>query len=57
MQPLGRKKIQMPDAKHHPKENGKHLVGWWENIVSPLKRSEKFKVKQDMLKESNDPSF
>ncbi len=33
MQPLGRKKIQMPDAKHKPKENGKHIPGWWEDIV------------------------
>jgi hypothetical protein len=55
MQPLGRKKIQM-DAKWKPKENGKHLTGWWENIVKISKRAAKFKAKQEMNKEVQDIS-
>lgn len=51
MQPLGRKKIQMPVAKWHPKECGKHIAGWWENICKVSKRSAKFQVKREIRKE------
>lgn len=41
MQPMGRKKIKIPNAKHHPREKGKHITGWWENIVNLCKKRER----------------
>ena len=48
MKPLGRKKIQMPDAKHKPKENGKNVTGWWENIVNLCKKRDRREARQDI---------
>jgi hypothetical protein len=48
MQPLGRKKIQLPDAKHDPKSKGKHIGGWWENIVNLSKTAARFKTKKEI---------
>lgn len=53
MKPLGQKKIQLPDAKHHPKEKGKHLGGWWENIIEPSKTTDKQQAKKDIVYEIN----
>lgn len=53
MQPLGRKKIQLPDAKHDPKYKGKHLGGWWENIVVLSQSAARFIAKKDIKKELN----
>jgi hypothetical protein len=52
MQPLGRKKIQMPEAKHKPKEKGKHITGWWENIVTLSKKRARREAKEQILKEA-----
>lgn len=50
MQPLGRKPIQLPDAKHHPKFEGKNIEGWWECICSENKKGERFKTKLKLLR-------
>lgn len=51
MKPFGRKTIQIPNGKHHTKINGKHLIGWWENIVSLCKKRERQQVKVDIKRE------
>ena len=51
MKPMGIKKIQMPDAKHKPKENGKHIPGWWENIVTPCKKRGRREAKEEIARE------
>lgn len=56
MQPLGRKKIQLPDAKHKPKDAGKHITGWWENIVNISKTAARFSAKKEIVKTVNDNS-
>ncbi|WP_415913351.1 hypothetical protein [Neptuniibacter sp. QD37_11] len=53
MQPLGRKKIKIPNAKHHPKENGAHLVGWWEVIAEPSKKRARRDAKKIILDEAH----
>lgn len=50
MQPLGRKSIQLPDAKHHPKFEGKNIRGWWEHICSENKKGERLQSKLKLLK-------
>lgn len=48
MQPLGRKKVKFPNKT---KEwLGKGVKMWWENIVTPSKRSEKQKFKNNLNK-------
>ena len=51
MQPLGRKNIQLPGAKHHPKENGKNIPGWWEDIAQDSKTSARMEAKREIRKE------
>jgi hypothetical protein len=51
MQPMGRKSIQLPDAKHKPKDNGKNLIGWWEDMGSENKKAERQQSKKDIEKE------
>lgn len=48
MQPLGREPIQLPNAKHHPKFEGKNIEGWWEDRGDGSKTSARFKAKQDI---------
>lgn len=48
---MGRKKIQMADAKHHPKENGKNLIGWWEDEVYLCKKRDRREAKKEIEKE------
>jgi len=50
MQPLGRKPIQLPDAKHHPKFEGENIKGWWEHICSENKKGERLQSKLKLLK-------
>lgn len=51
MQPLGRKPIQLPNAKHKPKCNGKNITGWWEDIGSENKKGDRMEVKRNISKE------
>tara|TARA_R110000851_G_scaffold187318_1_gene337175 strand:+ start:63242 stop:63778 length:537 start_codon:yes stop_codon:yes gene_type:complete len=48
MQPLGRKSVQIPNAKHKPKSNGKNIDGWWVDIASENKAGEKQQVKKEI---------
>lgn len=54
MEPLGRKKIQLANAKHKPKENGKNIPGWWEDIAQDSKTSARMKAKREINKELED---
>ena len=49
MSPLGRKKIQIPAAKHHPKVRGKNVTGWWENIALDSNTSARMQIKLELL--------
>lgn len=49
MKPLGRKPIQLPGAKHHPKEDGKNVPGWWEDHHTDSNTSARQKVKKDIV--------
>lgn len=51
MQPMGRKKIQIPNAKHKPKKEGKHIPGWWEDIVYLCKKRSRREAKKHILQE------
>ena len=51
MQPLGRKSVQMPNAKNHPKEKGKNIAAWWEGFEWGNKNAEKEKAKKEIKKE------
>ena len=53
MEPMGRKKIQMPDAKHHPKESGKTTPGWWENVVVLCKKRARREAKEQIKRTHN----
>jgi hypothetical protein len=48
VKPLGIKKINIPNAKHHPKESGKNVAGWWENIVNICKKRDRFIAKKNI---------
>ena len=48
MKPMGRRKNRMQSAKHKPKENGKNLKGWWENVVSPCKKRDRREAKEEI---------
>ena len=43
----------MPTAKWHPKENGKHITGWWENIVVLCKKRDRRNAKIEIKNEQN----
>lgn len=49
MQPLGRKPIQLPNAKHHPKFEGKNIEGWWEDGHTDSNTSARMKAKLKLL--------
>jgi hypothetical protein len=51
MKPLGRKTVQFPNAKHHPKENGRNVPGWWEDVACPSKKRERRNIKQEIQNE------
>ena len=51
MRPLGRKTVQLPNAKSHPKENGKNIKGWWEDDHGDTNTSARMKAKRDIKKE------
>lgn len=46
MQPLGRKPVQLPNAKHKVKDNGKNIEGWWEDIGGENKAAERAHAKK-----------
>lgn len=55
MQPLGRKNIQLPGAKHHPKVNGRNVNGWWEGDHHAVsKTSARMQSKRKLEKELNE---
>lgn len=51
MKPMGRKKIQMPNAKHKVTWHGKKLTGWWEDIVNLCKNRDRQLAKKEIEKE------
>lgn len=54
MKPLGRKHFKQPSpCKHHPKEDGKNVPGWWEDVISPCNKRSRKDAKRDILKEIN----
>lgn len=50
MQPLGRKPVQIPDAKCHPKKNGKSVRAWGEQ-ENGCKKEDKQQTKREINKE------
>lgn len=48
---MGRKKIQMPNAKHKVTWHGKKLTGWWEDIVNLCKNRDRQLAKKEIEKE------
>ena len=53
MTPLGRKNIQLPDAKHHPKDNGKNIESWWEDGHTDSNTSARMQAKRRLEKQLN----
>ena len=51
MKPMGQTNIQLPNAKHKIKDNGKNLVGWWEDIGFENKKGARQEAKREISKE------
>lgn len=51
MKPLGRGLFKQRGCKHKPKDNGKNMVGWWEECIAPNKTKDKKLTLKDIEKE------